>query len=63
MPDSAALLRKIVNNFDFLQKSVFKGCLRSADNPFKNLPEDEVEEWLLIDEKEPARQELTLTTL
>ena len=33
--------------------------VRSADNPLKNLPEDEVEEWLLIDENEPVEQELT----
>ncbi|XP_042910039.1 jerky protein homolog [Parasteatoda tepidariorum] len=32
--------------------------VRSADNPLKNLPEDEVEEWLLIDENEPVEQEL-----
>ena len=33
--------------------------VRSADNPLKNLSEDEVEEWLLIDENEPVEQELT----
>ena len=33
--------------------------VRSADNPLKNLPEDEIEEWLLIDENEPVEQELT----
>ena len=33
--------------------------VRSADNPLKNLPEDEVEEWLLNDENEPVEQELT----
>lgn len=32
------------------------GC---ADNPLKNHPEDEIEEWLLIDEIEPVEQELT----
>lgn len=31
----------------------------SADNPLKNLPEVEVEEWLLIDQNEPVEQELT----
>ncbi|GBO13577.1 hypothetical protein AVEN_13683-1 [Araneus ventricosus] len=33
--------------------------LDRADNPLKTLPEDEVEEWLLIDENEPVEQELT----
>ncbi|XP_071033139.1 jerky protein homolog-like [Parasteatoda tepidariorum] len=33
--------------------------VRSADNPLKNLPEDEVGEWLPIAENEPVEQELT----
>lgn len=36
----------------------FGKFVKSADNPLKNLPEDEVEEWLLIDENKPVEQEL-----
>lgn len=45
------------NHQDALTKVL--DVVRSADNPLKNLPEDEVEEWLLIDENEPVEQELT----
>ena len=45
------------NHQDALTKLL--DVVRSADNPLKNLPEDEVEEWLLIDENEPVEQELT----
>ncbi|GBO26859.1 hypothetical protein AVEN_94644-1 [Araneus ventricosus] len=45
------------NHQDALTKVL--DVVRSADNPLKTLPEDEVEEWLLIDENEPVEQELT----
>ncbi|XP_035206673.1 jerky protein homolog [Stegodyphus dumicola] len=45
------------NHQDALTKVL--DVVRSTDNPLKNLPEDEVEEWLLIDENEPVEQELT----
>ncbi|GBM47316.1 Jerky [Araneus ventricosus] len=45
------------NHQDALTKVL--GVVRSADNPLKTLPENEVEEWLLIDENEPVEQELT----
>ncbi|GBM06881.1 hypothetical protein AVEN_147824-1 [Araneus ventricosus] len=45
------------NHQDALTKVL--DVVRSADNPLKPLPEDEVEEWLLIDENEPVEQELT----
>ncbi|GBO43865.1 Jerky [Araneus ventricosus] len=45
------------NHQDALPKVL--DVVRSADNPLKTLPEDEVEEWLLIDENEPVEQELT----
>ncbi|GBM70630.1 Jerky [Araneus ventricosus] len=45
------------NHQDALTKVL--DVVRSADNPLKTLPEDEVEEWLLIDDNEPVEQELT----
>ncbi|GBM93961.1 Jerky [Araneus ventricosus] len=45
------------NHQDALTKVL--DVVRSADNPLKTLPEDEVEEWLLIDKNEPVEQELT----
>ncbi|XP_057662515.1 jerky protein homolog [Diorhabda carinulata] len=49
--------RKLWPAADALTKVL--NVVRSTDNPLKNLPEDEVEEWLLIDENEPVEQELT----
>ncbi|GBM62577.1 Jerky [Araneus ventricosus] len=45
------------NHQDALTKVL--DVVRSADNPLKTLPEDQVEEWLLIDENESVEQELT----
>ncbi|GLV38199.1 hypothetical protein CBL_12845 [Carabus blaptoides fortunei] len=45
------------NHQDALTKVL--DVVRSAENPLTNPPDDEVEEWLLIDEIEPVEQELT----